>query len=276
MSEDASESSEPFSDQAQLRKARRRRQSILDGTAEGPGEEWMLTYMDTVTLLVSLFVMIMSFSSVDSEKYREFLDGMSLAKYGSGIMMGSLVAVEGVGENKLTNPKPIVMSSNSRPAPDVESLAQSGNFLTDLQDQISRQGLENEVLLREREGTVEMEINESVLFPAGRAQLSELGISVLVRLSRLLKLHVGTISVEGHTDNLPIKTDQFPSNWELSGSRASSVVRHLTSNGVEPGKLRIVGYADNRPLGTNESPDGRQRNRRVNIVLEFLTPTTSQ
>jgi len=274
MSEVIPENIKSFSEDPQSRKPRRKRQSVLESAAEGPGEEWMLTYMDTVTLLVTLFVMILSFASFDAEKYKNFSHGMSLAKYGSGIMMGSLGIRENVGDKKQPIPLPTVIPPSPEPASDAEPMTQQGNMLTDLQDQITHQGLEKEVLLREREGTVEMEINESVLFPAGSAELSELGLSVLARLSNLLKSHIGTIAVEGHTDNLPIKTDLFPSNWELSGGRASSVVRRLISSGVDPQQLRIVGYADVRPLANNASPDGRQRNRRVNIVLEFPAPST--
>ncbi len=254
-------------------KPRRKRQAVLESTSEGPGEEWMLTYMDTVTLLVTLFVMILSFASFETEKFKEFSHGMSLAKYGSGIMMGTpsimdrrVIKNQITSELPATKPGPAKTSSpTSEPVPDDKIAA--------LQEQITQQGLGDEVALRARGSTVEMEINESVLFPAGRADLSPLGLSVLLRLSNLLKTHQGSISVEGHTDNLPINTDQFPSNWELSGSRASSVVRHLISSGVAPDQLRIVGYADNRPLGTNASVDGRQRNRRVNIVLQFGAPS---
>ena len=258
-------------------KPRRKRQAILEDTIRPPGEEWMLTYMDTVTLLVTLFVMILSFASFDTEKYKIFSHGMSLAKYGSGIMMGTLSIRDNLTEKKQAIPLSPSISESQKTESESESerVEMHDKVLAALQDQINQQGLDNDIVIREREGTVEMEINESVLFPAGSADLSEMGLSVLVRLSNLLKTHSGTISVEGHTDNLPIETDLFPSNWELSGGRASSVVRRLISSGVDPLRLRIIGYADIRPLADNTSPDGRQRNRRVNIVLEFPAQSPS-
>ena len=269
MSDNAKENIISPGNERSPRKPRLKRQSLLEKDAVVPGEEWMLTYMDTVTLLITLFVMMLSFSTFDKEKYKEFTDGMSLAKYGSGIMMGTLTIREPPADKDLAIEVP-----NEKPS-NLEQIDNQDDVLTALQDQIIQQGLGDDVLLREREGIVEMEINESVLFPAGSAELSVLGLSVLDRLSNLLKTHIGTIAVEGHTDNLPIRTEKFPSNWELSGGRASSVVRQLITSGVDARHLRIVGYADNRPLQPNTSPDDRQRNRRVNIVLEFPAQTTT-
>jgi len=255
-------------------KPRRKRQGVLENPATGPGEEWMLTYMDTVTLLVTLFVMILSFANFDKKKFDEFKQGMSLAKYGAGILMGTIGIQDKAVAEKVTIPLPTAPSSPpasvGRPSPETgpQDLGEEA-LLATLRDQIGEQGLANDVQLRKRAGTVEMEINESVLFPLGSAELSPTGLSILTRLSGLLRAHEGTIAVEGHTDNLPIETAQFPSNWELSGGRASSVARHLISGGMDSRKVRIVGYADTRPLAGNNQPEGRQRNRRVNIRLEL-------
>jgi chemotaxis protein MotB len=255
-------------------KPRRKRQAILETAGEGPGEEWMLTYMDTVTLLVTLFVMILSFASFETEKYKEFTQGMSLGRYGAGIMMGTLGIRDKEPASSQIQSLDVLTPAEVPAAPESVQADGKENRLADLQDQIQAQGLDKQVVLRENESTVEMEINESVLFPAASADLSDLGLSVLERLAGLLITHRGVVSVEGHTDNLPIATAYFPSNWELSGARASSVVRRLIESGVSPDKMRIVGYADVRPLANNTSPDGRQKNRRVNIVLEFTEKPT--
>jgi chemotaxis protein MotB len=266
MSEDATLSTTPQSPP----KSRRKRQKMLDDEATGPGEEWMLTYMDTVTLLVTLFVMILSFASFDKKKYEEFAQGMNLAKYGSGILMGTLGLRDqpGVGVRNVVAPKITVQTTADLPIKEPEEDADHA-LLEALQTQIDKQGLSEDIQLRQRQGTIEMEINERVLFPTASAELSDNGISVLVKLSELLRAHPGTIAVEGHTDSVPIETEIFPSNWELSGSRASSVARELISGGVKPEKTRIVGYAATKPVASNLTPDSRQQNRRVNIVLEW-------
>ncbi|PIW27314.1 MAG: hypothetical protein COW30_10910 [Rhodospirillales bacterium CG15_BIG_FIL_POST_REV_8_21_14_020_66_15] len=243
----------------------RKRQTVITDAVTGPGEEWMLTYMDTVTLLVTLFVMILSFSTFDKAKFEHFKRSMSLATYGAGILKGTM------GTERKPGAAPTVMTSPVvpfRPAEPADDRSEAGVMDT-LREQIEQQGLTDDIVLRKREGTVEMEINEQVLFPVASAELSDTGTSVLGRLANLLKSQKGTIAVEGHTDAQPIRTDLYPSNWELSGARASSVVRELISGGIAADRVRIVGYADTKPLAPNETAEGRQQNRRVNIILEL-------
>jgi len=249
-------------------KSQRKRQDILEPSATGPGEEWMLTYMDTVTLLVTLFVMILSFASFDKKKYEEFSHGMSLAKYGSGIMMGTLGNRDFV-DDIVAVPPPENLRSKPKEIPQMSLEVPTSNVFAELKEEISRQGLTRDVQVHIREGTIDLEINENVLFPLGSADLSGSGILVLKKLTDLLIRQKGDIAVEGHTDSLPIETEKFPSNWDLSGGRASSVVRHFISGGISPRRLQITGYADTRPLASNDTPEGRQRNRRVNIILKL-------
>ncbi len=244
---------------------RRRRQALLAIPAGRAGDEWMLTYMDTVTLLVTLFVMILSFASFNRERFAEFTAAMSLSKYRAGGMQG-ILGKDGKAVRRLVLPPP--SSKPSMPAPNAGGAAGEG-LLASLQGQIDRQGLTGAVKLRRGQGRVEMEINENVLFPLGSAELSASGLSLLSRLTDMLKAHPGRFSVEGHTDNLPIATDRFPSNWELSGARASAVVRRLVAGGIPAARLRIVGYAATRPLAGNDTAEARQKNRRVNIIVEL-------
>lgn len=225
----------------------------------------MLTYMDTVTLLVTLFVMILSFATFDPKKYSAFTEGLDLSKYGSSILFGSMGIARGqLSVNVPERPVSAEPDPNG-PSPDVNTAQDRFNGL---KEQLDRQGLGEDVSLKIREGVIEMEISDNVLFSTASAELTEKGITVLGKLAGMLKAHSGGIVVEGHTDDRPIKTEQFPSNWELSGARASSVARHLIAGGVPGSGIRIVGYADNKPVAGNDTARGRQRNRRVNIVLE--------
>ena len=115
---------------------------------------------------------------------------------------------------------------------------------------------------------LQLEVSDKILFAEGSAELKIEGRNLLSELAQVLLKHQGLISVEGHTDNRPISSSQFPSNWELSSGRATTVTRYLISHGLDPTKLRSVGYADTRPLDTNATTEGRKRNRRVSLVLE--------
>jgi chemotaxis protein MotB len=119
---------------------------------------------------------------------------------------------------------------------------------------------------------ITVDINASVLFASGDARLDLGAVRALAAVAQILAPTDFPIIVEGHTDNTPINTAQFPSNWELSGMRASSVVRLFIETGVDGRRLTATGYADQRPLADNATADGRQRNRRVAITIESRNP----
>ena len=119
---------------------------------------------------------------------------------------------------------------------------------------------------------ITVEINASVLFPAGEAQLQSAAVKALRAVAEVAAPAEFPITVEGHTDPTPIATLQFPSNWELSGARASSVVRLFIDAGVDPQRLTATGYGEQRPVASNETAEGRARNRRVTILIEAQNP----
>jgi chemotaxis protein MotB len=114
---------------------------------------------------------------------------------------------------------------------------------------------------------VTVEINASVLFKSGEAILQPQSTEALAAVAQVLSQVENPIQVEGHTDNIPISSPNFPSNWELSSSRAGSVVRLFNERGVPAARMVAIGYADNRPVDTNATLDGRSRNRRVNVLI---------
>lgn len=120
--------------------------------------------------------------------------------------------------------------------------------------------------------SISFRINSEILYTSAKADLSQEGFAVLRKLLPVFKDSEYSITVEGHTDALPIRRGEYPSNWELSSARAGSVVRYLASSGVERTRLRAVGYADTRPLASNDSESGRASNRRVEIILEPTLP----
>lgn len=114
---------------------------------------------------------------------------------------------------------------------------------------------------------IEVEINTSILFPSGSAKMQERSVPILEALSHILAAFPNDLRVEGFTDNLPIKSQVFPSNWELSAARAASVVRLFSAEGVAPERMAAIGYGEFRPLASNDTPQGRIKNRRVVVVI---------
>lgn len=130
-------------------------------------------------------------------------------------------------------------------------------------------GLNKAVHIKVTQGYAQLEIQDKVLFKSSEAALTASGEALIKRLVPVLKQAVGLILIEGHTDNLPIKSAQFPSNWELGASRATSVLHYLVSQQLDSRHLRATTYADTMPIADNSTPAGREKNRRVNILIKF-------
>jgi chemotaxis protein MotB len=125
----------------------------------------------------------------------------------------------------------------------------------------------NLVMVRRNELWVEVELRTDILFASGSAQPAPTAVPVLERLAQVLTPLPNAIRVEGYTDNVPIRTSVFYSNWELSAARAGSVVRVLAGQGIDAGRLAVVGYGEQRPAASNDTPEGRNANRRVVVVI---------
>lgn len=142
-----------------------------------------------------------------------------------------------------------------------------------LQQQLTKSidefGLNKAVNIKITQGYAQLEIQDKILFKSSEADLTASGGALLKRLTPLLNQSVGLILIEGHTDNIPIKTAQFPSNWELGSSRATSVLHFLVLQQLDSSRLRAITYADTMPIADNSTPEGREKNRRVNILIKF-------
>ncbi len=137
-----------------------------------------------------------------------------------------------------------------------------------LQQKLNSLGLQDKIQMTVEKGYAQLEIQDNILYQSSAADLSESGKAVLTRLTPLLQQSEGLIYIEGHTDNRPIKTSRFPSNWELGAARATSVLHFLAEQHIDPGRMRAVTYADTKPIADNQTAEGRQKNRRVNIVIK--------
>ncbi len=152
-----------------------------------------------------------------------------------------------------------------------ETLRQTNVWKQQLKNNLDHFKLNQFVNIKLRKGYAQIEIQDNVLFDSAQAQLTEEGKLLLGKLTVSLKQSDGVIFVEGHTDNQPIATTNYPSNWELGSARATSVLHFLITQGINSQRLRAVSYADTMPLADNTTTEGRRKNRRVNLLVKLPT-----
>jgi chemotaxis protein MotB len=239
-------------------------------------ERWLVSYADFITLLFAFFVVMYAISQVNEGKYRVLSDTLSSAFHSiPGSTSGAQVAI---------NPNaPIPMAIPLRKQlPNIKNdemqrvkKDKMRNMAKEISEALAPLVKEGQVRITEGALGITVDINASVLFAPGDARLDIRAVQALVAVAQILAPTDFPVTVEGHTDNTPINTPQFPSNWELSGMRASSVVRLFVDSGVDPRRLTATGFADQRPVDDNATPEGRSRNRRVAITIESKVPDTA-
>ena len=268
-------------------------------------EAWAIPYGDLVTLLLAFFVVMYAISSVNEGKYRVLSDSLFAAfrgaprtmepvqvgekQVGSGADVKTTLVEQSMLQGQprsMLAPMPVKTGMpdpkaaeaaliNARQSARAKALQQVADEVAKAMDDLVKANL---VMVRRTDFWIEVEIKTDILFPSASAQLEPNAVGVIEKLGEALAPFPNPIRVEGHTDNRPIKTVVFISNWELSAARAGSVVRVLASKGVEPGRLAVIGYGENRPTHANDSPEGRNANRRVVVVIlstDTSTPSPS-
>ena len=237
-------------------------------------ERWLVSYADFITLLFAFFVVMYAISQVNEGKYRVLSDTLSSAfRSVPGSSTGAQVQINPNAPMPLTLPyrrqNPGLKPDDTQQRVKREKLRDTAK---DINQALAPLVKEGQVRITEGALGITVDINASVLFAPGESRLDIGAVQALAAVAKILAPTDFPITVEGHTDNTPISTPQFPSNWELSGMRASSVVRLFIDAGVDPRRLTATGYADQRPVADNATPEGRQRNRRVAITIESRTP----
>lgn len=230
-------------------------------------ERWLVSYADFITLLFAFFVVMYSISSVNEGKYKVISEALI------GVFANADRALQPipVGDERpmtVTPAKPLVKDSEQIDA----GIAQAANDpLKSIADDISAAFGDlissNQMTVRGNELWVEIELNSSLLFGSGDAMPSDIAFNIIDKVAAILKPFDNPIHVEGFTDDRPIRTAQYPTNWELSSARSASIVRMLAMQGVNPGRLASVGYGEFQPVANNATAEGRARNRRVVLVV---------
>ncbi len=227
-------------------------------------DRWLISYADFITLLFAFFVVMYSISSVNEGKYKTFTNSLSLA-FTSQPIVASTPYVTNQQDQIL---KALVDRRTARLGEQQRKIQDHMKSIADGLKQVMSPLIEQHLVSinQTRRGVV-LDISASSLFKTGEATLQPSSLAVLRQVSSVLSKEDLPIEVEGHTDDVPITTTLFPSNWELSSARASSVVRKLIENGVQAKRLAVVGLASNQPLLPNDSPEHRSKNRRVTITI---------
>jgi chemotaxis protein MotB len=242
-------------------------------------EAWAIPYGDLITLLLAFFVVMYAMSSVNEGKYRVLSDSLVAAFNGAPKALEPIqVGEKQVGPGAdlaISIARPPMINGQPQRAIQPIALAQHGqqqrDELAGVADEVEQSMsdlIDRELVTVRRHGKwVEVEIRTDILFPSGVATLSPPAEQVLQQLADTLKPFPNSIRVEGHTDNRPINTPAFPSNWELSAARAASVVHLFTRAGIDPARLAVIGLGENRPSQSNATAEGRNANRRVLLVI---------
>lgn len=270
-----------------------------DEEAHGGGghERWMISYADMLTLLLALFIVMFAISKVDQAKFVQFAQGANQAFGGSGSVVlngkgGTDAGSDGIMKaQKPPNPdgpqqldpkkaSEMIAAEQARQKAQDNEKQKLEELKKQLEKELGEKGLKDYVrMIVDERGLVVNILTDQVLFDSGQATIRPEGLQVLDLLAPSVKALPNKITIEGHTDNVPIRTAQFPSNWELSQARAAGVLQRFRYDGVPESRMSLAGYGEQKPIDTNATDAGRRTNRRVAVVVlanvaQPLSPTT--
>jgi len=250
-----------------------------------PAASWVMTFADLMSLLMCFFVLLLSFSDMDVTKFNR-LAGVLRNAYGiqrqiqaNDIPMGTSAILQNYSPGKPEpNPLEIIQQKTTEIEPNLRTESVQTVTEQEVQTQADAEAIarilkeeieEGKIQVESRRRNILIRVEEKGSFSPGSATLSEQFELVMDKIRQALAATPGKITIEGHTDDIPINTDRFRSNWDLSAARAASVAFELElDNLVEPARMKVIGYADTKPLVPNDTRESRAKNRRVEIVVD--------
>ncbi len=237
------------------------RPDIIDIIEDDDEVTWIVTYADLMTLLLVFFILMYAISSLNLLKFRNVI---------ASIQFSLGAKKPGIGLSELVKPEQLDKKVSLEDLSGLKS--RENELLGDIDDLIKEKRLGQHIIAQISEGKIYIQIRGKVLFESGAAQLNEDAKPILDKIIGIIQDYEEfNVNIKGHTDNTPISTVQFASNWELSAIRATTVLKYLIDGEVNPMRLTATGYGDILPLVDNDSVENRAINRRVEFVLERET-----
>ncbi len=242
-------------------------------------ERWLVSYADFITLLFAFFVVMYSISQVNEAKYRVLSDTfvqafqtpgqLPAARDGQFDPDASINPIQ-VGQPSLSTATTAIdvrsehIGDPAEQRPSLDEFAELSDLFSERFGDLIQEQL---VTVASNELWLQIELKDSILFGSASADPSPRAQAIFDEIAQILKDYPNPVQVEGHTDNLPIRSARYPSNWELSTARASAIVKWLAERGVDPVRLSAVGFGEFQPLADNGTPEGRAQNRRVTLMI---------
>ncbi len=230
------------------------------------GNAWIVTFADMMTLILVFFILLYTLADYEDKAYRSQIAQVNVLDGD-----GNMVSVLDYATQRGRDPEPLRVVEDMlglKPTSDVIQTLRPKIF-NEMESMIDSTDLSDSVTLESVGDQINLQIDGRYLFDSGKAQLKDSAIVIFNNLAQLFRENPEyRIAIRGHTDDLTIDTVQFPSNWELSAIRATTVLRYFIQQGIDPERMTATGYADFLPLAPNDSPENRAKNRRVEFVLE--------
>lgn len=230
---------------------------------EHADETWLVPYSDLLTLLLALFIVLFATSKLDSEKFAQVASSFHTSIGGgkSGVYDGSPSVLDGgvgvLNNTDIISPAELERSQLEKAQEEIEEYVNQENPKIDVETVVTDQGLV-------------VRIRDNALFASGSANLSPDGVRFANMVSSVLEKIPQNVLISGHTDNVPISTAQYPSNWELSSIRAVNLMKYIlnSNSDIDPARMSAIGFGEYRPIEPNTTEEGRSKNRRVEILVQ--------
>jgi chemotaxis protein MotB len=245
------------------------RRQPFDDDDDNP-DRWLVSYADFITLLFAFFVVMYAISSVNLSKYNALTNAMGSAFTGNNpqSIQVKKMEVKPQPEKTVIKPLPLSYLHQEKSRRERENMTRMG---VELSNKLSTLIQDGKVQVMQNNRGVRIDINESLLFSPGSADIADAAVNIINEIATVLNTNQRLIQVEGHTDHTPIHNQLFYSNWELSAVRATSVVRMLSQAGIAETRLSAIGYGDTQPLTSSDTAFGRAKNRRVSMMILYET-----
>jgi chemotaxis protein MotB len=238
---------------------------------------WMATFADLCTLLLTFFVLLLTFANMDIQKFRDMLGSVQMA-FGvqfqeTGQFQPVKSEIKGTEKFKPQQQQRRVLSGMQTKQPDLRAVkedreaAESAAMAKQVSEMVNQTGLKGKADVSSGSKGVRLRIKGAVIFDQGKAEIKPEAKKLFAGVAKVMNKFNFYLTVEGHTDALPISTSRFASNWELSSARATAVLRALRTLNIPQSRMAAVGFAANYPLASNETKEGRLKNRRVEFVF---------